>query len=288
VVTFFYGVFFSPLISFLETATIEHLGEGRRRYGRIRVWGSISFILTVVVAGRVIERTSVDIILGCILVTSALLTVTAFGMPRTKAQKRAVLFSSQARFLLSRRVLVFLGCAVLMLISHGAYYGFFSIHLEDLGYSPLFIGIAWALAAIAEIFVMIKSEAIFRRFNPEKVLLFSLVVAAVRWGFLSFATSAAAILLTQVFHAVTYGAFHIASVLYIDQLSPGTAKTLGQAVNNSLTYGLGLMIGFFVSGALYSRYGGFSLFVFSAAVAGAAVIVFWSMRGKGWRRTADG
>jgi PPP family 3-phenylpropionic acid transporter len=274
VVTFFYGVFVSPLISFLETATIEHLGEGRRRYGRLRVWGSISFILTVVVVGRVIGKTSVDIILGCILAGSALLTLAAFGMPKTTRPGRAALFSSQARFFFSRRVLVFLVCAVLMLISHGAYYGFFSIHLEDLGYGPLFIGVAWALAAIAEIFVMIKSEAIFKRFELEKVLFFSLVVAAVRWGLLWFAASTVAILLTQVLHAVTYGAFHVASVLYMDKLSPEDAKTLGQAVNNAITYGLGLMIGYFVSGGLYEQFGGFSMFLFSALVAAGAAVIF--------------
>jgi PPP family 3-phenylpropionic acid transporter len=273
-VTFLYGVFYSPLISFLETATIEHLGEGRRQYGRLRVWGSISFILTVVVVGRVIERTSVDIILGCILAGSVLLTLSAFYLPKAAGLGKPALFSSQARFLLSRRVLVFLACAVLMLISHGAYYGFFSIHLEDLGFSPFFIGVAWAVAAIAEIFVMVRSETIFRRFEVEKILFFSFVVAAVRWGFLWFATSAAAILLTQVLHAVTYGAFHIASVLYIDQLSPEESKTLGQAVNNSLTYGLGLMIGYFISGGLYENLGGFSLFLFSAVVAVAAAVFF--------------
>ena len=280
VVTFFYGVFFSPLISFLETATLEQLGEGRRRYGRFRVWGSISFILTVIAVGLVIEQTSVDIILGCILAASAVLTVTAFGMPKTRVRKRPALFSSQARFLLSPRVLVFLACAGMMLVSHGAYYGFFSIHLEHLGYGPLFIGITWALAAIAEIFVMLKSEVILRRFNLEKVLLFSFIVAVVRWGFLSFVVSAPAILLTQVLHAVTYGAFHIASVLYMDQLSPKGSKTLGQALNNSLTYGLGLMLGFFISGALYQCCGGFSMFVFSAAVAAVAGIVFWAMSGR--------
>ena len=141
-----------------------------------------------------------------------------------------------------------------------------------------------ALAAIAEVFVMLKSEVILRRFNLEKVLLFSFIVAVVRWGFLSFVVSAPAILLTQVLHAVTYGAFHIASVLYMDQLSPKESKTLGQALNNSLTYGLGLMLGFFISGALYQCCGGFSMFVFSAAVAAVAGVVFWTMSGRGGDR----
>jgi PPP family 3-phenylpropionic acid transporter len=81
-----------------------------------------------------------------------------------------------------------------------------------------------------------------------------------------------------VLHAVTYGAFHIASVLYMDQLSPEESKTLGQAVNNSLTYGLGLMIGYFISGGLYENFGGFSIFVFSTVVAMGAGVFFWTMR----------
>jgi PPP family 3-phenylpropionic acid transporter len=276
-VTLCYGVFYSPLISFLETTTIEHLGARRRRYGRLRVWGSISFILTVVAAGRVIEKTSVDIILGCILVGSILMTLAAFGLPETAGRKKAPLFFSQAKFLLSRRIVVFLLCAVSMLVSHGAYYGFFSIHLEHLGYSPLFIGLTWALAAGAEIVVMVKSEAIFRRFRLENVLFFSLAVAAFRWGVLAVAVSPVLILLTQLLHAFTYGSFHIASVLYMDQLSPEESKTLGQAVNNSLTYGLGLMVGFFVSGILYEHHGGFAIFIFSAMVAAVAGGVF-----RGW------
>jgi PPP family 3-phenylpropionic acid transporter len=66
----------------------------------------------------------------------------------------------------------------------------------------------------------------------------------------------------------------------MDQLSPEESKTLGQAVNNSLTYGLGLMIGFFISGALYEHFGGFSLFMFSTAVAAVAGIIFRAMKGK--------
>ena len=273
-VTFFYGIFFSPLISFLEAVTMAHLGEKKRQYGRIRAWGSLSFIATVVIVGRLIDRTSLDVILIVIFGGSIVLSLSAIGLPEAAAREKISLFSSQTRFLLSRRVLVFLICAVLMLVSHGAYYGFFSIHLERLGFSGTFIGFAWALASMAEILVMIKSEDIFKRFALENVLLFSFLAAVVRWGLLSFVTSAAAILLTQVLHALTYGTFHMASILYMDQLAPEESKTLGQAVNNALTYGLGLMIGCFLSGVLYENHGGFILFLCSSVLAAVAYFIF--------------
>jgi PPP family 3-phenylpropionic acid transporter len=169
---------------------------------------------------------------------------------------------------------VFLACGWLMLASHGAYYGFFSIHLETLGYSSTFIGLSWALASTAEILAMLYSEAIFNRFPLERVLLASFAAAALRWLVLGAAASPAVILLCQCLHAMTYGTFHMASILYMDRLSPPDAKNLGQALNNALTYGLGLMVGFFLNGALYATMGSFGLFQMSALMAAGGGAVF--------------
>ena len=177
--------------------------------------------------------------------------------------------------LLNRRVIFFLSSGFLMLVSHGAYYGFFSIHLENLGYSRTFIGLAWALASLAEILVMIKSEVIFKRYALEKVLVFSFAVAVLRWISLYFAHTPALILSSQTLHAVTYGTFHIASILCIDRLAPKQAKTVGQAVNNAVQYGLGLMVGFFINGLLYERIGSAALFMMSAGIAAVGGVLFW-------------
>jgi PPP family 3-phenylpropionic acid transporter len=166
-----------------------------------------------------------------------------------------------------KEIVVFLTSAVLMLASHGAYYGFFSIHLENLGFSAAFTGISWALASVSEIFVMLNSRKIFDKFSIKTILVFSFLMAGIRWFTLFFAKSGVIILLTQITHAATYGAFHIASILYIDQLVSDEAKTVGQAVNNALTYGFGMMMGFFASGWLYDRLGSQALFALSGCVA---------------------
>jgi PPP family 3-phenylpropionic acid transporter len=147
-----------------------------------------------------------------------------------------------------------------MLASHGACYGFFSIHLERLGCSAAFIGGAWALASGSEIVAMLYSAALFARFPLERVLLVSMAVAALRWFILGWVGSPAVILATQLLHALTYGTFHMASILYVDRESPPGGKNLGQAVNSALTYGLGLMTGFLISGQVYARAGSFAAF----------------------------
>ena len=268
-----YGIFQAPIISFLEAFTMDILGGAKKNYGRLRVWGSVSFIAVVLVLGKLIESVSIDIVVVLILCGSALLALVSVGVPRMTLGTEKLLPRRNVR-LIRPKVILFLGCAFLMLVSHGAYYGFFSIHLENLGFSSVFIGAAWALASGAEIMVMIQSERIFNRLSLEQVLIFSFVVAVIRWLILSFAQSGLLIMFSQGLHALTYGSFHMASILYIDRLAPQASKTLGQAVNNALTYGLGLMVGFFLNGYLYEVLGSFPLFLISAAIAAAAAVIF--------------
>jgi PPP family 3-phenylpropionic acid transporter len=266
VITVFYAIFYAPLISFLEAFTMDLLGTEKKSYGRVRAWGSISFIVVVLALGKIIDLYSVDIIVVLILAGALMLSTISTRIPDIQIEKTKQL-TPDAKSLAERRVLVFLFCGFLMLVSHGAYYGFFSIHLKNLGYGSTFIGLAWALASTAEILVMIRSDQIFKRFSLEAVLIFSFMVAALRWFILFWVQSAPAILLSQVLHALTYGAFHMASILYIDRLAPDKAKTLGQAVNNAVTYGLGLMVGFFFNGYLFEITGSFALFRISSLIA---------------------
>ena len=278
-ITILYGVFYSPLIAFLEAFTMDALGDAKSDYGKIRAWGSIAFIATVIVMGKLIELYAIDIIVILILAGSTLQALGALKIPKIKTKtKRATL--SQFKALLNQPVIVFLFCAFLMLVSHGAYYGFFSIHLERLGYDSTFIGIAWALASIAEIMVMLKSERILRRISLERILTFSCLIAGLRWVALAHIESAAAILISQLAHAVTYGTFHMASIIYIDKMAPSDAKTTGQAVNNAVTYGLGLMAGFFMSGYLFDRFGSTYLFDLSGMIALVAGLILGLMLRK--------
>jgi len=292
VITTCYAIFYAPIISFLEAFTIDILGHEKKSYGRLRAWGSMAFITVVVILGRIIDLFSIEIIIVLVFAGSLFQAFVSIKIPDTKNKKplKKKSFSPIGNILLNRRLIIFLFCAFLMLVSHGAYYAFFSIHLANLGYGSTFIGITWALASTAEIIVMIKSDRIFNRFSLENVLVFSFVVAALRWFILFSATSTAVILLTQILHAITYGSFHIASILYIDSLTPVEAKTTGQAVNNAVTYGLGMTVGFFISGCLYETIGSFALFALSGFIALVGGVVFKGsqmLEGERVRRLED-
>jgi PPP family 3-phenylpropionic acid transporter len=272
-ITLLYGVFYAPIISLLEAFTLDVLGKEKKRYGQLRAWGSISFIVVVFSIGRLMDIYPVGIIVLLILCGSFLQAFGSLKIPHAPIPP-PLSQRSPIRLLLKPKIIIFLMCGFLMLVSHGAYYGFFSIHLEKLGYDKTFIGLAWALASIAEILVMMKSDTLFKRFDLETVLFFSFGVATLRWLILFSARAWPVLLLSQLLHAITYGTFHIASILYIDRMMPDGAKSLGQAANNAMTYGMGLMAGFLISGYLYEKTGIFTLFALSGLIAMTAGLMF--------------
>jgi len=220
----------------------------------------------VTLIGKLIDLRGVAVIVPLILAGTLLQSWGAWGLPAAPAVRRPAAGGGGGG-IGRRRAAVFLFCGFLMLVSHGAYYAFFSIHLENLGLPSTFIGVAWAVAVTAEIAVMINSDRLFARLPLETVLQLSFLAAGLRWSLLFGFSSPVVILLSQILHAGTYGTFHMASILYMDRLSPPQAKTLGQAANNAITYGLGLMVGFMLAGALFAPLGVPRLFLLSAVVA---------------------
>ena len=271
--TIAYGIFYAPLIAFLEAFAMESLGQDKKRYGRMRAWGSLAFIATVLTLGRAIELYSIRIIVGLIFAVSWIQAFLSPGYPRLAIEPQ-LRFSDGLRQMFTPRVAVFLVCALLMLFSHGAYYAFFSIHLDGLGYSGFFIGACWAAAVGAEIITMFFSNRLFKRFAYTTVLCLSFGAAVMRWTGLWLVESAGGIIILQLTHAATYAAFHMASILYMDSLAPPGAKTVAQAANNAVSYGLGLMLGFLASGLLYEKLGSAALFALSAAAALLAGLIF--------------
>ena len=268
-----YGVAFAPVISFLEAFAIEALGARKGQYGHLRAWGSLSFILVVLLLGYALEHGSPAMVVPLVLAGSLLQWGAALKLRVGAGGTRCALPAAVGWGWLRGRIIAFLFSGFLMLVSHGAYYGFFSIHLSRLGLGGSFIGLCWALASAAEIVVMLCSEWIFRRFALERLLILAMALAVLRWLVLYAVREPWLILLVQPLHAATYGLFHMASILYTDQLSPPERKTSGQALNNAVSYGLGLMVGFYLGGAFSTLVGLPGLFLGSALIALTGLVV---------------
>jgi len=268
------SIFYAPLISFMEAFTMDLIGNDKNAYGSIRLWGSILFIIMVLFAGMLLDQFSHKIIIKMIVMGFFIQAVVSLTIPKKQVKARHEKTISLNVFKQSN-VVIYLISAFIMLLAHGTYYTFSSIHLEQMGATSSEISMYWALGSIAEIIVMLNSRRLFNRFSVESVLVFSFGIAAFRWFLMFYTTSIFIAIMTQLFHAVTYGAFHIAGILYIDQCMPDETKTTGQAVNTAVSYGLGMMTGSFINGYLFELIGTYHAFLFSAILSLIGGLLLW-------------
>jgi len=195
--------------------------------------------------------------------------VTSFVPAPVSPRRIARLSASQ--LLLLPGVGGLLAAGFLMQASHGAYLGFFSLVLEENGYSGLAVGMAWAGAIAAEVIVMLLSRRLVTGMGVRRLMALSVSIAAFRWFLYSASVAVPVLILGQVLHAFTYAAFHVAAVQTIQRLVPAGSRTMGQAFYSGWTFGAGIMAGTLYSGIVKDHLGTGPMFVSAGVMALASL-----------------
>lgn len=265
-----------PVAEALAAARLRDDPQAARRYGRLRVWGSIGFVVVVLAAGPLFDRIGIAWTPAVGLVLTALLVLAAFRVheaPPTAGHAEHVLVRSRLR---EPRVRWFLASAALMVFAHGAYYSYFSLYLYQLGYSKAAIGVYWVAGVLLEIAFFYTQGRFFARFGIYRLLAASFVVAAMRFALIGeFAAWWWLLLLAQLMHAVTFAVHHSASVLMIQRWFGGRAAARGQALYISVAYGLGGTSGSLVAAGLWTTLGPRAAFLGASL---AAALGWWALR----------
>jgi PPP family 3-phenylpropionic acid transporter len=252
-----------------EAMALAAAGGDAGRYGRIRLWGSVGFILTVLGAGPVLDRWGMSALPVLMLASMGLVAAVTFALPQRVDAPPARVGASVRQRLADRALQLFLLSCFLMVFAHAALYAFYSLFLERLGYSKTAIGWLWAASVLAEILLFVLQRHLFDRFDAQRLLAFSFVVAALRFAMIGGSGGAAWILVTaQLLHAITFGLHHSASMAILQRAFEPAQQGRAQAVYVVVAYGLGGSVGGLVAGGLWERASPEGAF-FGAAVASA-------------------
>ncbi|MCU0833012.1 MAG: MFS transporter [Chromatiaceae bacterium] len=272
----FFSFFWNASLPQMEAVTFNHLGARMRRYSTIRLWGSIGFILAVLALGAVLERTGTGLVPEVVLVLFVGVWVSSLLVPE-RAGARARQDDASVRVLLRRpEVVAFLASGALMQMSHGAYYAFYSIHLTGAGYSTGAVGALWAWGVTVEVLVFLRMHWLLERFGARRVLLASLALAILRWLLIGgFVEHLGVQVLAQALHAATFGAFHASAVHLAHHYFVGRTQGRGQALYNSLSFGVGGALGALSSGGLWTAAGASATFALAALAAGLGWLTAW-------------
>ncbi len=274
-----YTFFWHAVLPQFEVITLAYLDKQHQDYGKIRLWGSIGFIVTVLGLGLLFDFIAIRYLPFCMLIFLMLIWLSSFGLTNQTSPHQAKHPSGFLGLVRHPFMLSFLAVSFLLQFSHGPYYTFYTLYLVNIqGYSSSIAGVLWSLGVLAEIAIFLLAPRLFRQFPLSGLLLWSLFLTAVRWLLIGFcATNLYILILAQIFHAFSFGIAHAIAIDWIRQHFQGH-QSQGQALYSSLSFGMGGAAGALAGGLVWDMGSQFAFLMASGAAAMAWLIGFWGFR----------
>jgi MFS transporter, PPP family, 3-phenylpropionic acid transporter len=275
------GASWAPILPLGEAVALDDAQRRGLDYGRIRLWGSIAFILAAIGIGEWLERAGPSIILWSIAATVACLLVACILLPAGRPPARAAGAADFRRLVRRPEFLTFVAAAGLIQVSHALYYGFATLYWRAAGHGELVIGLLWAEGVVAEVALFAGAGKLMRRCDPVRLLTLAGALTMVRWALTALSTDLAVLVPAQALHAASFGAVHLAAMHYLRDRTPSELHASAQgfyaAIGTALPFGLLTP----VAGWLYGAAGGDAFWAMAAlAAAGTAVAAGLSSRSR--------
>jgi PPP family 3-phenylpropionic acid transporter len=263
-----FSFFWHASLPLLEVQVMHHTRHRPGAYGRVRLWGSLGFIASVTALGPVLDAAGPWWILPALIVLMAGIWIYSLTLPESEMAGHMEHAGPFLKILLRPQILVFLLACLLMQVSHGPYYTFYSIYLDSHGYSKTVIGLLWAYAVVCEIGVFLIMPRLLARFELRTVLMTSFALAAVRWLLIGyFPDNILLLVAAQTLHAASFGTFHATGMQLVYKFFVGRHQHRGQAVYSTVAFGVGGAIGSYYSGHTWATLGPGPTFAIAAAAA---------------------
>ena len=266
------GMAQSALMPLGDSITLAAVRDDGLDYGRVRVWGSVSFILAAIgsgaalaisapgssPAGSAISGQADNQVLLLVLAASVVLLVACIAIP--PATRAALAMRSRwaalGRLAADRRFWLFVVSAAALQSSHQLYYGFGTLYWQGVGFSDTVIGMLWAEGVVAEIVLFWYGAPFVARVGPLGLMALGGVAGILRWSLMGVMPGLAAAAGLQLLHALTFGASHLGAMHFMARSVPPGAAASAQSLYAALSAGLGSGLVMLVAGALYAAYGG--------------------------------
>jgi len=274
-----FSFFFNAVMPQVEVTTLVYIAKQTHLYSKIRLWGSVSFVVMVLILGVYFEYYSVLFLPWFVIASLFALVICSF-LTREHTTKIVEAESNLSLWESIKRPPVFalLIACLLLQASHGPYYTFYSIYLEEYDYSRNIIGIMWSVGVIAEIIAFAYMPRFLQRFNLRHLFMLSMALSALRWVMIAYCIESFVLLfLAQLLHAASFGLYHAVGIHFIHHYFPGKLKGRGQALYVSFSFGIGGALGSFLSGYTWELSASLSYIWASAACLLAFYLAMFKM-----------
>lgn len=256
IVLFLFSFFWNAALPQFEAVTFALLGNQSHRYGIIRLWGSVGFIITVISFGWLFQYASITLLPILLIGLFACIWLTTLLIPIRATVRLSSSTESFYQIIKRPTVIALFASCFLMQLSHGPYYTFYSIYLEHNGYSSNSIGSLWALGVVAEIGIFLIIHRLFIQFSANSLFTFSFALTAIRWLLIGYYVESVTMLIfAQLLNAASFGIHHAVAMHLIRQHFSDNHQGKAQALYGSLSFGAGGALGSLISGYTWDSYG---------------------------------
>ena len=274
-----YTFFWHAVLPQFEVITLAYLGNQYQRYSQIRLWGSIGFIAAVAGLGLLFDYLPIRFLPVAILSFLLLIFLSSLTFVEVKRPKPMLHQEGFIRVICKPFMLCFLVASFLLQFSHGPYYTFYSLYLqENYAYSSTATGLLWALGVLAEVAIFLIMPKLMHRFTLRTLLLLCFLITAIRWCLIGYCAQWLwVLLLAQLLHAFSFAVAHAASIEMVRTQFKGICQGQGQALYSSLSYGVGGALGALMGGVLWDHYPHETFLIAAAAAFCAFVITYFGL-----------
>lgn len=236
-----------------EAMALESAGGDFGRYGKMRLWGSVGFIVAVSAIGWVLDHAGIASLPWWMAAMAVGLLAASWRLGTANAgQGHSGVVGTIRLRLRERRIQWFFLANFLMIVAHMGLYVFYSLYLSGLGYSKTAIGLLWALGVFAEIALFRLQRPLFERFGAAFLLSASIGVAALRFAMIGLSGGWLPVLIVaQLMHGVTFGLHHSAVMARLHEWFESSRQARAQALYVTVAYGCGGTVGGLMVSALW-------------------------------------
>ncbi|HEX3883648.1 MAG TPA: MFS transporter [Stellaceae bacterium] len=247
----------SALMPLGDSITLAAVRQEGLDYGRVRVWGSVSFIIAAAGSGVILSGAPGNRVLALVLGATFLLLAACAALPRAPVEPGTrARWTALGQFAADPRFWLFIAAASALQSSHQVYYGFGTLNWRSLGFSDPVIGCLWAEGVVAEIALFWVGARLAARLGPRGLLALSGLGGIVRWSLAGLLPGLGAAAVLQLLHGLTFGAGHLGAMYYLARTVPANAAASAQALYAAISAGLGSGLVMLGAGALYADFGG--------------------------------
>jgi len=250
-----FGASMGITLPFVETISLQRLSK--KMYGKIRLWGSVGFIVVSLFLGH-IEPLPLETF-HYLVITGLFTFIFGYFVLQYDEHKKVKNQESDSSFSL-QRYWAFWTSIFLMQVAFGGFYTFFTIYETAQGMTPQLISYLWTFAVLCEIIMLYFQGSLLEK-NLLTILKIATLITAIRWLLLYlFPSSTEITFFSQSLHAISFALYHTTAITYVFSLY--TQKRLAQQFFLGISFGLGGSIGAFIAGYFYGEY----LFLFESLI----------------------